>query len=231
MPEISILSLLAMGFFGGGHCAGMCGPVSSAFVMQIPKSAGKTLLVLSLNLGRLASYCALGALAGAAAQLGSGVDSTFAAREALFVLSQFAVVLVGLYLMGASDWAMKIERAGAPLWRKRLGPLMAKVLPVRSFFGALAAGALWGLMPCGLVYSAALAASGHSGAVTGAVLMSAFWAGTLPNVLLMNYFAAKASAFFRNKIARAVAGFALICMAAGQTLWFFGMLQKPLFFI
>ena len=34
--SVSFLTLFLLGFFGGGHCVGMCGGLSSAFALQLP---------------------------------------------------------------------------------------------------------------------------------------------------------------------------------------------------
>ncbi|HBG50914.1 MAG TPA: hypothetical protein DDW89_03775, partial [Gammaproteobacteria bacterium] len=66
-----------------------------------------------------------------------------------------------------------------PLWR-RIGPLARRFDPRRSAAQALAFGALWGWIPCGLVYSALLTALVSGSATAGASIMLAFGFGTLP---------------------------------------------------
>jgi hypothetical protein len=56
------------------------------------------------------------------------------------------------------------------------------LLPVYSFPKAYALGALWGWLPCGLVYSVLTLAATQPSVGAGALTMAAFGAGTLPAV-------------------------------------------------
>ena len=60
--DITLLTLFLLGFFGGGHCVGMCGGLSSAFALQLPPGLNRTGLIVLLNLGRISSYVFIGLL-------------------------------------------------------------------------------------------------------------------------------------------------------------------------
>jgi len=78
--------------------------------------------------------------------------------------------------------------------------------PLTSPARALAAGFLWGALPCGLVYSAvALAATGGT-AAAGAAVMLAFWLGTLPALLLAGASADRLGRLRSGATARRLAG-------------------------
>lgn len=179
--EMLLPAAFIAGFFGGTHCLAMCGPV--VVLLESQNSAGRAGMPkrLAYNLGRMGFYVLLGAVAGA-----SGALLTAGIGQGLMILRLLAgllVILLGLNL--AFDWQVLsfLEKAGAVVWKK-LSPLAKHVLPVSSTPGALAAGFIWGALPCGLVYSAvALAASSGDGRAGGAVML-AFWAGTLPALLL-----------------------------------------------
>ncbi|HEY5791100.1 MAG TPA: sulfite exporter TauE/SafE family protein, partial [Gammaproteobacteria bacterium] len=134
------------------------------------------------NAGRLASYAAAGALAGALGEAlvaGSGLR---AARWLLQGLAAGFMLLLGLYLAGWWPLLARLERLGWHLWR-RLEPLGRRWLPVRDPLAAVPLGLLWGWLPCGLVYSALAWSASAGGALAGAGLMLAFGAGTLPSML------------------------------------------------
>src|SRR5579863_4166039 len=57
------------------------------------------------------------------------------------------------------------------------------MLPASAPLRALAIGMVWGWLPCGLVYSALLAAAVAGSGAAGAASMLAFGAGTLPALL------------------------------------------------
>jgi len=156
---------LLMGLAGSGHCAVMCGSVASA-VCGRPKAS------LAFNIGRVLTYAALGAVAGA-------IGGTFTlATVALRPLAAIALVGLGLHLAGVTSLFASVERLGAPLWR-RIAPLTKRPLPT------FALGALWGLVPCGLVYAAVAVAATAGSAAHGALVMLAFGAGTLPLMTLL----------------------------------------------
>ena len=81
-----------------------------------------------------------------------------------------------------------VEQAGSVIWQ-RLEPLGRQLLPVQRPGQALLLGALWGWLPCGLVYSVLIWTLLSGGAKEGALLMMSFGVGTLPNLLAMGIFA------------------------------------------
>ncbi|HCA26675.1 MAG TPA: hypothetical protein DEP05_03375, partial [Betaproteobacteria bacterium] len=84
-----------------------------------------------------------------------------------------------------------------------------RFLPITSPFRAFVLGALWGWLPCGLVYSVLVTALASGGALTGALLMLAFGAGTLPNLLAMGLFARQLKRFMQRRAVRLAAGLAV----------------------
>ncbi|MCK7498200.1 MAG: sulfite exporter TauE/SafE family protein [Comamonadaceae bacterium] len=98
------------------------------------------------------------------------------------------------------------ERVGQELWR-RIQPLTRRFLPARSVAQALPLGLLWGLLPCGMVYSVLATALVAGSALRGAALMLAFGLGTLPNLLLAGaLLVTTARASSRQRAVRLVSG-------------------------
>jgi sulfite exporter TauE/SafE len=121
-------------------------------------------------------------------------DGALPVQLAMYVFANLMLAGLGLYLLGITRYIGWFERAGVVLWR-RVQPVMRHVMPANTMPRALGLGALWGWMPCGLVYSILATAllTGH--ALQGAALMFAFGLGTLPNLLfagaLMRWLAAR----------------------------------------
>lgn len=195
--EITFLTLFLLGFFGGTHCVGMCGGLSSAFALQLPPHLNRIGLIVLLNLGRISSYVVIGLLVGLVGQVGISLDDTRAVQNGLYIAANVLLLLLGLYLAGISTAATKIEGIGKPIW-KRLNPLLNKLLPIKSVSACFGVGVLWGWLPCGLVYSASLYALGSGNALHGGLYMLAFALGTLPNLLAMGIFAAQLKTFLQN---------------------------------
>jgi len=200
---------LAAGFFGSTHCIGMCGAVVVLLESDGPGGAGGPRR-LAYNAGRLGFYVLLGTLAAVAGGLAVGrIDG------ALVVLRVFAgavVLALGIQLATGLRPLAFLERPGALLW-KRLGPLARHLLPAVTVPRALAAGFLWGALPCGLVYSAVALAATSGDAATGAAVMAVFWAGTLPALLAVGAGAERLSAWRRQPGKRRAAG--VLLAAAG----------------
>lgn len=207
--EITLFTLFLLGFFGGTHCVGMCGGLSSAFALQLPPHLNRFGLIVLLNSGRLASYVLIGALMGALSQTALLFDRTETLQTALFVAANVLLLLMGLYLSGVFAAAAKIENVGKPLWR-RINPLLGRLLPLRSARASFAVGVLWGWLPCGLVYNASLYALGSGSAGKGALYLLAFGLGTLPNLLAMGVFAAQLKNLLQQRWVRLCAGL-LVC--------------------
>jgi sulfite exporter TauE/SafE len=89
---------------------------------------------------------------------------------------------MGLYLAGWWSGLTRVEALGRGLWR-HLQPLTSRLIPVHSLPQALTLGALWGWLPCGLVYSTLLWAASQGNATESALLMLAFGLGTWPVLL------------------------------------------------
>ncbi len=212
--EITFLTLFLLGFFGGTHCVGMCGGLSSAFALQLPPHLNRIGLIVLLNLGRISSYVVIGLLVGLVGQVGISLDDTRAVQNGLYIAANVLLLLLGLYLAGISTAATKIEGIGKPIW-KRLNPLLNKLLPIKSVPTCFGVGVLWGWLPCGLVYSASLYALGSGNALHGGLYMLAFALGTLPNLLAMGIFAAQLKTFLQKRMVRLCAGL----LVAGWAIW------------
>ena len=212
--EITFLTLFLLGFFGGTHCVGMCGGLSSAFALQLPPHLNRIGLIVLLNLGRISSYVVIGLLVGLVGQIGISLDDTRAVQNGLYIAANVLLLLLGLYLAGISTAATKIAGIGKPIW-KRLNPLLNKLLPIKSVSACFGVGVLWGWLPCGLVYSASLYALGSGNALHGGLYMLAFALGTLPNLLAMGIFAAQLKTFLQKRMVRLCAGL----LVAGWAIW------------
>ncbi len=213
MPEISLLTAFLAGLLGGAHCVGMCGGIVAAMSFQ----GGRRQPVsfhLGYNLGRIASYTLAGALAGLIGSAAFLSDTLLPVQKSLYIVAQIILILMGLYLAGLSRAVLWLEKAGSGLWN-RLQPLFGKLLPIRDFPGAVVAGAVWGWLPCGLVYSVLVTALASGRAGSGALLMLAFGLGTLPNLLAMGWAAEHLRRLAANRTIKLIAGLTV----AGFGVW------------
>jgi sulfite exporter TauE/SafE len=187
MSEFSIAAVFLVGLLGGVHCLGMCGSIVGVLTSQLPGKGMHWSFHLAYNGGRLASYVAAGALAGAVGQAGLLLRDAVPVQHLLFAFSSLMLVALGLYLAGIWGAVRYVEELGMGLWR-RIQPLTARLFPVTTPLHALLLGALWGWLPCGLVYSVLVTALASGSAQQGAAIMLAFALGTLPNLLAIGLF-------------------------------------------
>lgn len=184
-----LLAVVTASLLGSLHCAGMCGPLSVALLPRGGRPAARVRVQAAWHGGRLAVYALLGALFGA---VGAAVDlgfSVFALQGIAMRVAGGAIVLIGAVAL--------LRRIGLRLPRLG-GPGSAVVVAVtRRARGlppnrrALLLGVGSALLPCGWLYAFALAAAGTGGAASGAALMVAFWAGTVPLLALAGEGAAR----------------------------------------
>lgn len=209
MPELSLFAALLVGLLGGGHCAGMCGGIVGAVSMSMPGSRPQWRLLLAYNLGRIGSYSIAGVIAGAVGASSFFLQHLLPVGKMLYALANIMLILLGLYLANLWHGVIALERIGAVLW-KRLQPLSKRWLPVRNIAQAGMLGAIWGWLPCGLVYSVLIAALATGSPVQGGLLMLAFGAGTLPTLLAMGMAAVRLKAWLQQLWIRRVSGLTVL---------------------
>lgn len=168
--------------------------------------------VTAYNLGRVLSYASAGALLWLLESLVP--EAVYLQKGHLFLRLLGAAVMLGagLHLAGWFPDFKRMEAIGRPLWRK-LEPVTRKLLPVKSLPQALAYGAVWGWMPCGLVYMALLYAASQAAVANPVLMMACFGLGTLPVMLATGLMIQPILKLARSQRFRQIAG-VLICLMA-----------------
>jgi sulfite exporter TauE/SafE len=161
---------LLMGLVGGPHCVAMCGAACAG----IGQAAGerKSSAILSFQLGRIVGYSALGALAAASMQGLGWLTIQSTALRPVWSMFHVAALLLGLVLLLRAQQPVWLEAAGRRIWAR------AKAFGAGAGGAPVVLGALWALLPCGLLYSALLVAAIAGGAWDGAAVMALFALGT-----------------------------------------------------
>jgi len=177
IQTIDLLGFLTLGLLGGfGHCVGMCSP----FVLFVsrrysaPGGGGRTAFAAQLwyTAGRVVTYAALGALAGALGGVVELAGSLLGLQRAAGIVA--GGVLVVWALAALSDLVPRLDTGGR-LFARVAGRLKTRV-PGHPF----ATGLFLGLLPCGLLYSAIIAAVARGGPLDGAAALALFGLGTAP---------------------------------------------------
>ncbi len=212
--EIALFSAFLAGLFGSGHCVGMCGGIVGALTLgldaRLRRSPGALAPYLLLyNAGRIATYALAGALGGGLSVfVFEWLKPDIASLAARLISGSFMIAL-GLYLPGWWPGLVVLERVGDRLWR-RIEPVGRQFLPVHHPLQAFGAGLVWGWLPCGMVYAALAWATMSGSVLNGALLMTAFGAGTLPMMITAGAVAERLSRIVRRPSARAAMGLLVI---------------------
>ena len=176
MQTTLVVTGLLMGLAGGPHCVAMCGAACAGIGRA--DNGANTRSMWIFQTGRLLGYSALGGVVAASMQGLGWLSVHSAALRPVWTLFHVAAAMLGLMLLWRARQPVWLEVGARTVWLK-----------VRSAAGGLRAGgashvlpfvlgALWSLLPCGLLYSALLVAALTSSILEGAAVMALFALGS-----------------------------------------------------
>ncbi|MBE9048365.1 sulfite exporter TauE/SafE family protein [Pleurocapsales cyanobacterium LEGE 10410] len=225
---LDLLLIIALGFLGSfGHCLGMCGPITIALALsqhdnnsnkinqrseQAPSLYGGVIsdqlqFHFLLNTGRIVSYTLVGAILGG---LGSIVVASGQLAGIGSSLRQFMAIFTGILLVWFGlrqinpNWLPRLPFLH-PVQGKihqRLNSGMNQLSSQQQWWTPALLGGVWGLIPCGFLYTAQLKAVETGSLLAGAVTMFGFGLGTVPMMLGVGVSASKVSADRRSQLFR-----------------------------
>ena len=179
--ELDYWAAFLTGFFGSGHCMGMCGALVSAFFMKTEK---KTIWpYFTYHLARVFTYFIVGLIA---ASIGYALVSSGMIGKVqgfLQVLIGFFVITLALGILGLSPWQFSMKL----LPTKIINKVFMSAAKRGSSAGAAMGGMLNGIMPCPLTFAMAVNATSASTPLEGGLMMLALGAGTLPAMLFVTF--------------------------------------------
>ncbi len=175
---------------GFGHCIGMCGPIVVSLSLSL---RGRTVVVphLLYNGGRITTYGLLGGVMGASGSFTRVVASIVSLQKGVMILTGILIVVMGLAMAGWIPLGVIFGDYYNPQGVLSRG--FRKLSEARSTGTYYPLGMLLGLLPCGPVYTALLAAaragmetqSTLEGLLIGVGLMLSFGLGTVVALLLI----------------------------------------------
>jgi sulfite exporter TauE/SafE len=177
---------LLLGFSSSLHCFGMCSGIASSlhFAADLgasrsqPSPAATTVLI---NTGRILAYMLAGAVVGA---MGSSVFGAFDHAFAHAILrwaAAAALSWIGLSMLDLAPLPTGLYRLASNVSSAMTRVANAARLSPR--LGLLVSGAVWGFLPCAMVYAALFYAMLSGSWLGGALAMGGFGVGTLPALL------------------------------------------------
>ena len=166
-----LLSALFMGLVGGPHCVAMCNTACVGVVQACGPNQQRSFLLFQT--GRLLGYATLGAVAAASVQAMGWLTTQSVAWRPVWGLFHLALLATGVWLL---------FQAAQPRWMAGLGQRvwlgLRQWASSRGVAAPLGLGAMWALMPCGLLYAALMLAALAHEPVQGAGVMAAFALGS-----------------------------------------------------
>ncbi|HVW27392.1 MAG TPA: sulfite exporter TauE/SafE family protein [Polyangiaceae bacterium] len=176
-----VASIAAAAVVGSLHCTTMCGGLV-AFGSAGAKAGTRAAAISAYNAARGLGYVLLGAAAGA---FGSTLDHAGARVGAGRIAG--AVAGIVMVLWGA---AKLVEAAGVRLRSRApssidvpLARIVRKIRDESPVVRSAIVGGCTAALPCGFLHAFLVGAAGTGSAVRGALVMAAFWLGTLPAVV------------------------------------------------
>lgn len=203
-----VVGVLVASLLGSVHCAAMCGAFTC--LSARPGGGAQASSHVAYNVGRLMSYVTLGIVAGA---LGARVDLVGARGGMTHLATSVAGILMMIWAAGmfAVELGVRVPMTLAPAWAKRLlGSALVASRDRSARTRALLVGLLTTLLPCGWLYTFVIVAGGTGSAARGAIVMAAFWAGTVPMLVTVGAGAARLLGPFSRRLPLVSAALVLV---------------------
>lgn len=208
MSHLLYLSIFTSALVSGWHCAVMCGGVASWAEGQVMRMASPKRMWAEqfvMHLCRIFMYMILGGVAGSFGAIVWQQDALPVQRAMFLIASTFLILQAYFLLFGSSlknngrfrlgSWVVfdVLEKRVSPYWAKFAARLNQGAFS-SNWVKRVGIGFLWGLIPCGLVYSVLPLAFLSGSFTSGALLMGAMGLGTLPNLLIISGFIGRVAA-------------------------------------
>lgn len=222
-----IFAAFIAGILGSIHCISMCGGIACSAgyldgnnnlvnnekeIKFVERTPSPFLNTLKFNFGRILSYSLLGALF---ASVGHHIIHLSDSRTILSYFRYFSALLIALigfkYLFNFK-LIDQLEKGGYKLWS-----LLKTKLNINKYLSSsslIPLGMVWGLLPCGLIYTMLISASSAGTVWGGSLIMFAFGLGTLPAMLSISSIAKTLKESANNKWMKTVFGVALLLLAS-----------------
>jgi sulfite exporter TauE/SafE len=185
------LVFLTTGFMVGfGHCIGMCGPIVISLSLNL-KERNPIVPHLLYNTGRVVTYSILGGAMGATGSFTLVAANIAGIQKGALILTGIMIIIMGLAMSGL----FQLGRFSIDFHNPEglISKGFKKLSQTKSRTAYLPIGLLLGLLPCGPVYTALIAAAGAGmkagsimeGITKGVLIMLFFGIGTIPALFLV----------------------------------------------
>jgi len=229
-PSDSVyLLMLGSGLLGGfGHCAGMCGPLVATYALNFrtvsdPPARDAMLPHLYYHLGRISTYGTIGGIMGLTGSFAGIVQSIERFQNMTMAAIGLAMIIMGLAASGMLPFRKKKGNGSGPgsaasFLSRMVNRVIQVISEARTPGSFYAIGMATGFIPCGLLYTAYIAAAGAGadaqsrtqGFLTGMSMLLLFGIGTAPSLLLIGRIVALKAEWIRRRLYRIAAFFMIM---------------------
>ena len=187
LAGVFLLTGFTVGF---GHCIGMCGPLVISYTLKI-KAERSNWPHFFYNTGRVTTYSILGGIMGLTGSFTMVTSRIAGIQKGVLIFAGILIIVMGLMMTG---WLAKVSWFNSsPGFQSFLNRKFGALTQAKSVLAYYPMGLLLGLLPCGPVYTALLAAARAGmdsenlweGLIKGAILMASFGLGTIPALVLV----------------------------------------------
>ena len=210
------LVIFAAGMAGSFHCIGMCGGFACALGRDPRGAAATAERQLLYNVGRVTTYCFLGAVVGALGQVlcsaqglkVPGLSGSFdLVQRVLAIAAGLLMIVVALQFFGLLQ---RLHTLTSGFNGTRLAASLRNLFASKSRLTPVALGVFNGFLPCPLVYAFAAKAASTAAPLPGFLVMLAFGLGTFPAMLMMGGVGFVLSPVWRQRGVWVAASFLLV---------------------
>ena len=171
------LTAFITGLMGSFHCVGMCGPLALATPTLGQSKSARFISKIWYHLGRITTYSILGGLFGT---FGWGLKLAGFQQSISIVAGTFMILTAIL----STQW---LENKVAQWWTPLKNEWFHRWMTKKSISTLFGLGLLNGLLPCGLVYVALVAAVATQSIGSGMLFMILFGLGTWPMMVTISF--------------------------------------------
>jgi hypothetical protein len=170
----------------------MCGPIVVSLSLSL-KGRASLAPHLFYHLGRITTYAILGGILGAIGSFTFVMARVASLQKGAMLLGGIVIILMGLVMTGRILLFQRILSDDSLALQGLFSRSLRRVSRIDTAIAYLPLGALFGLLPCGPVYTALLSAARAGlemktmveGILVGVGLMLAFGMGTIPALFLV----------------------------------------------
>jgi uncharacterized protein len=177
---IALSTGLWLGLGSAAHCLGMCGPIAMVLPFKKANGSYKWFSMALYHSGRMLTYVIIGIVIGIIGSLfrWQGLGAWIS------IVSGIMLIGYTIHYAGLSPFSPKLGSKSITIWIRNV---WGKVMQKGNQAWFFPAGMANGLLPCGMVYAAAIVALGMRSMSETINVMSGFAFGTLPVFILLPF--------------------------------------------